>query len=201
MLINPTIDPYSIIKASFYQSTNPKKMEALFEDKKEEIKFRGSQDPDSFIFDNDFIKLEEKRLEELKIKIFPSKEQAIFHEHTRILYIKITNFIIINILYNRTFDKYLLYSIGLHDLSNKVYRKQMIPEKVNEILNDFNFDDNKLTANTILSVIKTGKNFNDVNSLILNKKPIYIGGSSNNNDYYQKYLKYKNKYLKLKNYL
>ena len=69
MLINPTIDPYSIIKASFYQSSNIKKMNALYELKKADIESLKSDESESYIFDKDFIEKEMEKLENLKIKI------------------------------------------------------------------------------------------------------------------------------------
>ena len=106
MLMNPTIDPYSIVKASFYQSSNFTKMTKLFELKKEDIELVKSDESESFIFETDFIEKEMEKIKKFKEKIRKNKFDKILDEHTRILYVKITNFIIINILYNRTFDKY-----------------------------------------------------------------------------------------------
>jgi len=195
MLINPDIDPYTIIKSSFYQSTNSKNIERLYEAILIRNEEKKSNDSMSFLFDNDFIEKQEKHLEELKEMIIPDEKNSVFDEHFRILYIKITNFIILNILYNRTFDKYLLYSIGINDKSNDIFRIKMIPEKVNKMLDDFNFDTTEMTASKIFSIIKTGKKFLDVNSDILKTKEYKLVGGS---IFYKKYLKYKNKYLKLK---
>jgi hypothetical protein len=220
MLINPTIDPYSIIKASFYQSSNIKKMNALYEIKKEDIESSKNDESEAFIFDTDFIEKEMEKLENLKIKIRKNKFDPILDEYTRILYVKITNFIIINILYNRTFDKYLLYSIGQHDRGADSFKKEMIPQKVNAMLNDFTFS----STENLIEIVKKGKNIIDVNALILQEKQkrpfemtddkpfflpkplivkneILLGGMLYNDKYYEKYLKYKKKYMKLKNHL
>jgi hypothetical protein len=238
MLINPTIDPYSIIKASFYQSSNPKKMSTLYELKKEDIESEKSNESESYIFETDFIEKQMEKIRNFKEKIRKNKFDKILDEHTRILYVKITNFIIINILYNRTFDKYLLYSIGQHDRSSNYFKKELIPQKVNIMLDDFKFS----SSENLIDIVKKGKNIIDVNSLILKeqqkrhfdlgddkpfflpklqplvKPPVYriytepelepkspkeisIGGGLNNDKYYEKYLKYKKKYMKLKNHI
>ena len=234
MLINPTIDPYSIIKASFYQSSNVKKMTKLYELKKEDIESQKNDESESFLFETDFIEKQMEKLRKFKEKIKKNKFDTILDEHTRVLYVKITNFIIINILYNRTFDKYLLYSIGQHDRSSDYFKKEMIPQKVNAMLDDFKFS----SSENLIDIVKKGKNIIDVNALILKeqqkrpfdlsedkpfflpkqqplaKPPVYriytepepkspkeisIGGGLNNDKYYEKYLKYKKKYMKLKN--
>jgi len=234
MLMNPTIDPYSIVKASFYQSSNIKKMTKLFELKKEDIELVKSDESESFIFETDFIEKEMEKIKKFKEKIRKNKFDKILDDHTRILYVKITNFIIINILYNRTFDKYLIYSIGQHELNSNIFKKEMIPQKVNAMLDNFTFS----SSENLIDIVRKGKKIIDVNSLILQEqqdrpfdlgedKPLFmpkqplekypnykidtsdksdtpkieisIGGGTNNDKYYEKYLKYKKKYMKLKN--
>ena len=215
---NPTINPYNIIKASFYQSSDITKMNLLFNDKKEVIERRKNtiEDPDSDIFNYDSIEVGITQINRLK-NFKENESSKIFDEQTRLLYIKITNLIIINILYNRSFDKYFLYSVETHSLVKDTFKKLFIPQKVDELLNDFKFPSTEMTAENIIKVVKTGQNIIDVNTLILREKrttPLVLneepsvfppfnmtGGGLNNDNYYKKYLKYKNKYMKLKKHL
>jgi len=134
-------------------------------------------------------------------------------EHIRLIYIKITNLILINILYNRLQNKYLLYSIEKGCMQDYC-EKKMIPEKVNELLDKLSFDETKLTKESILEKIKKGNLINNINSAILSDKSTVLNDYE---EYYyepiidlspvisivskEKYLKYKNKYLQLKNLL
>jgi hypothetical protein len=213
ILMNPNIHPYDIIKASFYQSSKISKMKKLFDGTLEHIEdIKNELSYAKAYFDIDFIKNQKLKLEKFKKKVEKNKLDVELLEHTRIVYIKITNLILINILYNRLHNKYLLYTLE-RGCQQDICEKKMIPEKVNEILNKLSFDETKLTKESILEIVKKGKNINDINSAILKDR------STVPNDYEEfyyeprvnplieafknkeKYLKYKKKYLQLKNLL
>jgi hypothetical protein len=214
ILINPTIQPYDIIKASFYQSSKVGRMQKLFEGTLENIDYIKNQtEYAKKMFDQDYIKNENLKLEKYKKKVEENKLNVDLLEHTRLVYIKITNLILINILYNRLQNKYLLYKIQ-EGCQQEYCEKKMIPEKVNEILDKLSFDGTKLTKESILKIVKTGKKINDINSAILKDKSTVP--SDYKEIYYEpridpmlaikpkeiflkKYLKYKKKYLQLKN--
>ena len=74
---------------------------------------------------------------------------------------------------------------------------QKFQEKIDSKLNNFKFPSTEMTAENIIRIVKNGKNILDVNSLILQEKkptPFVI------DNYFAKYLKYKQKYYNLKNY-
>jgi len=214
ILINPTIQPYDIIKASYYQSSKTGRMQKLFEGTLENIDYMKNQtEYAKKMFDQDYIKNEKLKLEKYKKKFEENKLNVDLLEHTRLVYIKITNLILINILYNRLQNKYLLYKIQ-EGCQQEFCEKKMIPEKVNEILDKLSFDGTKLTKESILKIVKTGKKINDINLEILKDKSIVP--SDYKQVYYEprinplsavlkpkdislkKYLKYKKKYLQLK---
>jgi len=228
ILINPTIKPYDIIKASYYQSSKIGKMQKIFNETLDKIDFMKNElEYVKTYFDQDYIKNQNLKFEKHNIKVEKNKLNVDFLEHTRLVYIKITNLILINILYNRFQNKYLLYSIE-RGCQGDICEKKMIPEKVNEILDKLSFDETKLTKESILEIIKRGKKINIINSAILKDKStvpndyeeLYfeprmdpLAEVQKNIDspsskyvkpevvYLEKYLKYKKKYLQLKNQL
>jgi hypothetical protein len=184
-------------------------------------------------FDQDYIKNQNLKFEKYKIKVEKNKLDVDFLEHTRLVYIKITNLILINILYNRFQNKYLLYSIE-RGCQRDICEKNMIPEKVNEILDKLSFNETKLSKESILEMIIRGRNIDSINSAILKDKStvpsdyeeLYfeprvdpLAEVQKNIDsplvppvplskyvkpepvFLEKYMKYKNKYLQLKNQL
>jgi hypothetical protein len=215
ILLNPTIEPYDIIKASYYQSSKISKMQKLFDRTIENIEDMENQlNYAKAYFDRDYIINQNLKFEKFKKKFERNNLDVELLEHTRIVYIKITNLILINILYNRLQNKYLLYTIE-EGCNQDICQKKMIPEKVNEILDKLSFDGTKLTKESILKIVKTGKKINDINSEILKDKSIVpsdykqvyyepridpISAVLKPKDIYlKKYLKYKKKYLQLKN--
>jgi len=181
MLINPNEKPSNIIKISFYQSTNKLKMERIYNLMKENISIFKKKSEFN-IFESDYF-------DKIKINDKVNNLDPIIQEHTRLLFIKITNFIIIDRFYNRIDDDLSLVSIDPLEekLKEKIYLK----------LKNFKFPSTEMTKENIIRIVKNGKNIIDVNSLILQEKkpsPFII------NNYFAKYLKYKQKYLLLKNY-
>jgi len=211
ILINPNIQPYDIIKASYYQSSKINRMHKLFNFAIESIEsIKNQLNYAKKYFDQDYIKNQNLRLEKDMKKIQENKVDVELLEHTRLVYIKITNLILINTLYNRLENKYLLYTLE-KGCQEDICEKKMIPEKVNEILDKLSFDEKKLTKESILEIIKRGKKINDINSVILKDKSTVPNDYQEYNSeprnnllefkYGEKYLKYKNKYLLLKNQL
>jgi hypothetical protein len=189
IIINPTIEPKDIIMKSFYQSSKKDEMDKLYN------KFKSIEN-DTYFFYSDYI---EKKREQFKYLLTP-----IFQNHKKILYIKVTNLIIINFLYNRIFYKsndginlledfkqYLEYHSSINSEEFKKYLdyySSINSEEINTILDNFTFNGN-LTMENILDTIKIGANSN-INDLILKDQSELEAK--------KKYLKYKNKYLKLK---
>jgi hypothetical protein len=168
--MNPTINPYDIIKSSYYQSSKFNKMEDIFNSNvKDQIDYIKNKDNYENIFSDNFLKEKNKMYEELKKKFETNSLNNIFYEHSRIIYIKITNLILLNILYNRIDNKYLLFSLKT-ECTHKFCLTSFIPEKVNDIIDKLSFDRNKLTKEKILEKILKGIRINDLNSLILSDK-------------------------------
>ena len=160
ILINQNINPYDIIKSSYYQSSNLTKMESIFDNIKNKIEKFST---------NYFIESNEN-YEKLKEKFERKKLNDYVYEHKRIIYIKITNLILLNILYNRIDNKYLLFSLEKKCIQD-ICLKTFIPEKVNDIIDKLSFDKTNLTTKeNILEKIKDGLKINDLNSLILSDK-------------------------------
>jgi hypothetical protein len=215
ILMNPTIQPYDIIKASYYQSSKISKMQKIFDGTLEHIEdIKNQLVYAKAFFDIDYIKIQKLKFEKYKKRIEKNKLDVELLEHTRLVYIKITNLILINLLYNRLQNKYLLYTLE-KGCQRDICEKKMIPEKVNEILDKLSFDENKLTKESIIEIVKKGKNINDINSAILKDKStvpidyeeLYFEPRIDPLKeafkpkvvYLEKYLKYKKKYLQLKN--
>ena len=209
IIINPTIDPTVIIKATFYQTSDIKKMLEIYQYNLSNVHYNYFKDEDvRKIFDKNYIKNLKEGNEEFKHDLEQNELNIEVLENSRILYIKITNLILLNILYNRLKDKYLLYSFQ-EKCNQKICLKNLIPEKVNEILNRFSFSFGPLTKENIISEVLEGKPIELVNYLILldkdiqsfdyEKPEIRVGYAQNiPNSWKNKYLKYKKKYLALK---
>jgi hypothetical protein len=193
-------------------------MDEIFKEIKNEHQYQKETEGSTKIFRNDYLVMVEKENEELKRKIVndenntnflddKNRVEKIFLDVTRILYIKITNLIILNIIYNRLQNKYLLFSIqeGCRGL---LCVKKIVPEKVNELLNKFTISNIPLTNDNIISTVLEGRPIENINHLILlDKDPLTNDFEEDVFSYYQanpvyihmnKYLKYKSKYLNLK---
>lgn len=163
ILINPTLNVYDIIRTSFYQSDDEViiqlKYDLITNKIKENKEKKESDEYEEFYKELYNIKktnnLTKKKVEYLSAQLI---------EFNRILYIKITNLILINIIYNRIDNEYLLYSM---DFSYMSPIKKMIPQKVDKILNKFLFNADPITKKSIIDIIKKGQNISEINKLIL----------------------------------
>jgi hypothetical protein len=121
-------------------------------------------------------------------------------ELRRKLFYKITNLQTLNILYNKTFDKYINYSIV--PPGEKYYSvTKFIPQKADELLNDFILPgvDSSLglveLREAIINTVIAGELLPKVNEKINATLP------RGTLTYEEKYRKYKQKYLMLKSLL
>ena len=217
IIMNPKINPFEIIKASYFQTNNIVNMNEIFKEIKNDHQYQKETEGSTKIFRNDYLEMVEKENEELKRKIVNDENntnfvddnnrvEKIFLDVTRILYIKITNLIILNIIYNRLQNKYLLFSIQ-EGCTGLLCIKKIVPEKVNELLNKFTISNIPLTNDNIISTVLEGRPIENINHLILlDKDPLTNDFEEDVYNYYQanpdytmnKYLKYKSKYLNLK---
>ena len=163
ILINPTLNVYDIIRTSLYQSDDEVmiqlKYESIINKIKENKEKKESDESEEFLKELYNIK---KTNNLIKKKVGYLSAQLI--EFNRILYIKITNIILINIIYNRIDNEHLLYSM---DFSYMSPVKNMIPQKVDKILNKFSFNTGPITKESIIDIIKKGQNISEINKLIL----------------------------------
>lgn len=205
IIMNPEINPFEIIKASYFQTNDLSKMNIIFEETKQGNKDIKNYKEPIEMFRNDFLETLKERNALFKRKLETDGFDKGFYDVTRILYVKITNLIILNIIYNRLQNKYLLFSIQ-EDCKQELCVKKMVPEKVNELLNKFTISNIPLTNDNILSAVLEGKPIENLNHLILlDKKPLTDDFEEEPEDYVlqniilrNKYLKYKSKYLNLK---
>jgi hypothetical protein len=180
-------------------------MNKIFEETKQENKDKRNYKEQIEIFRNDFLEILKEKNAIFKRKLETDDFDKGFFDATRILYIKITNLIILNIIYNRLQNKYLLFSIQ-EDCKQELCVKKMVPEKVNELLNKFTILNIPLTNDNILSLVLEGKPIENLNHLILlDKEPLTKDFEEGPADFVfqevflrNKYLKYKSKYLNLK---
>jgi hypothetical protein len=205
IIMNPDINPFEIIKASYFQTNDLSKMNKIFEETKQENKDKRNYKEQIEIFRNDFLEILKEKNAIFKRKLETDDFDKGFFDATRILYIKITNLIILNIIYNRLQNKYLLFSIQ-EDCKQELCVKKMVPEKVNELLNKFTILNIPLTNDNILSLVLEGKPIENLNHLILlDKEPLTKDFEEGPEDFVfqevflrNKYLKYKSKYLNFK---
>ena len=203
IIINPIINSYDIIRYDFFQTSNSLKMKSIFQ-------YYIKKNFDQKIESNEIISVEEDidYLIKNKEKIINNANNPIIHELRYKLYIKITNFLFINILYNYNYfhglDKYfpkfsfLQYIIlNIDDVSHTIYN--MLPTSSVFMKED-------IVDNDILLGILQDLTINDISikdpafsKTIDIIKFIMSYSSSVNNKYYHKYYKYKNKYYKLAN--
>lgn len=165
ILNNPTINSYDIVKSVCYQSSNLEKMKDIYEEIKlnvEEIKSSSNVQ----LFDYDNLDKKYKILDDREKAFYSNKKNDSIIDRNKLIYIKITNFILLNCYYNRIDNKYLLNRI-IQGCPNDECIAEMIPAKVNEILDKLTFNNNPLTKELILDTIKTGINILDLNANIL----------------------------------
>jgi hypothetical protein len=208
--MNPTIEPTEIIKATFYQTTDVSKMLNIYEFNLSNVYYNNDLKDEDIkkLFDKDYIINLKESNKEYKHDLEQNELNIEVLENSRILYIKITNLILLNILYNRFNNKYLLYSFQ-EKCNRNLCLKNLIPQKVNELLDRFSFSFGPLTKENIISEVLEGKPIELVNYLILLDKEIQsfdyeepeirVGYTQQiPNGWKNKYLKYKKKYLDLK---
>lgn len=205
IIMNPEINPFEIIKASYFQTNDLSKMYKIFEETKEDNKYIRNYKEPIEMFRMDYLETLKEKNAFFKRKLDTDGFDGGFFDATRILYVKITNLIILNIIYNRLQNKYLLFSVQ-EDCNQELCVKKMVPEKVNELLNKFTILNIPLTNDNILTEVLEGKPIENLNHLILlDKEPLTDDFEEEPEDFVlqqmilgNKYLKYKSKYLNLK---
>ena len=205
IIMNPDINPFEIVKASYFQTNELSKMNTIFKETKEENKYIRNYKEPIEMFRMNYPEILKENNAIFKRKLETDSFDKDFFDATRILYIKITNLIILNIIYNRLQNKYLLFSVQ-EDCKQELCVKKMVPEKVNELLNKFTILNIPLTNDNILTEVLEGKPIENLNHLILlDKEPLTDDFEEEPEDFVlqrmilrNKYLKYKNKYLNLK---
>jgi len=165
ILMNPLINVYDIIKTSLYQSDDKIMMISKYNHILEYIKMNNDKDFDktTIEFYKELFDIRNKH-ETFNINLIYKSATEL--EYSKIIYQKITNLILINIIYNRLDNKYLLYSMKTSYISRNIF-KDLIPEKVDKILDEFSFDASPITKESIINKIKGGVNILELNKLIL----------------------------------
>jgi hypothetical protein len=165
ILMNPLISVYDIIKTSLYQSDDKIMIQSKYNYILKQIEKNKDTDNDKMIIESykDLYDIRNKHeISDVKLIFKPAPEI----EYSKIIYQKITNLILINIIYNRLDRKHLLYSVNIIDNSKGIYKK-LVPEEVNEVLDEFSFDASPITKESIINKIKVGMNILELNKLIL----------------------------------
>lgn len=198
ILMNESIDPYVIIKATFFQTKDKDIMKKIIDD------YLGKEEDDENkkkdnIFHKDFVTHMNQYIENGR-KDMSTLYEPVTIELRRTLFYKITNLQTLNILYNKTFDKYINYSIV--PPGEKYYSvTKFIPQKADELLNDFILPgvDSSLglveLREAIINTVIAGELLPKVNEKINATLP------RGTLTYEEKYRKYKQKYLMLKSLL
>ena len=207
--MNQKIDPYTIIKGTFFQTIDEPKMRGILEsqiyDLQSILNDKSSTKP--YFLNKNYINEANTEIEEAK-RDLPSFLTPDSKELSRKTFFKITNFLLLNILYNKISDKYLSYKYSKTS-EEELTLNTFIAPKVDEILKDFSLPEldtslpeDDLKRDFIDKVLK-GELLVEVNAKIVAAKPItpLVLESKYQyaqNDYKTKYLKYKSKYLELK---
>jgi hypothetical protein len=186
IILNKNLDPYIIIKATFYQTVDIEKMKKILDFQISDIQKYNKLDK-LFFLQKDYISSELKKIEE-NIHNLELKETNEIFLLRRKLFLKITNFLLLNVLYNKSYDKYLSYKIK--DDGDKF--NNFIPQKVDELLNNYSLPD----FNNLLCSDVFRKTF--INRIIEGELLIDINKKIDLISFKEKYLKYKTKYLQLK---
>lgn len=191
ILMNDTIDPYIIIKCTFFQSNDEKIMKKILDEKLEK-----DNTEKYHLFHKDFISTMNKYIEDGKkdMLTFYTPE---FIELQRKLFFKITNLQTLNVLYNKTFDKYINYSL-IPPSEQQYSFSKFIPQKADDLLQDFTLPGVNPSLGVvelreaIIKTVITGELLPRVNEKINATLP------KGTLTYEEKYKKYKQKYLVLK---
>jgi hypothetical protein len=197
ILMNDTLDPYLIIKATFFQTKDEKIMKNIIDNylhkNLSEDAVKGN------LFHKDYVTYTNKYIEDVK-KNMSTLYDPITIELRRTLFFKITNLQTLNIIYNKTFDKYINYSI-IPPAKKNISITKFIPQKADDLLKEFTLPgvDPSLGLDelreAILNTVIAGELLPKVNEKISATLPKGIL------TYEEKYLKYKQKYLMLKSLL
>ena len=215
ILINPTLNPYDIIKYSFYQTDNIQEMNKIYEEYK--INNFEDQIKDDIVRLNiqDFLienKLDEKieKLKQNKTIIINRLSNIALIKHQKILYVKITNLLLLIAKYNlmknkNIFEKYYDLHRSIFENSFEDRDKLLSYDDIdfwkNSLTNNLNFKTpfSSETADDIIKSVNKGENYSNLIHYILYDDRDITKIMKKDGGYFQKYLKYKAKYLELKN--
>jgi len=209
ILMNQTIDPYTVIKGTFFQTIDEPKMRGILESQVYDLQsiLNYESSPHPYFFNKNYIDEANANIEEAKREL-PTFLTPDSNELARKTFFKITNFLLLNILYNKISDKYLSYKYSKTS-QGEITLNTFIAPKVDEILKNFSLHglDTTLPEDDLkrafIDKVLEGELLVEVNAKIVAAKPTtplvleskyqYV-----QNDYKTKYLKYKSKYLDLK---
>ena len=206
ILMNPTIDPYTIIKATFFQTTEETRMRRILKIQLYDIQgiLNSNDSPNPYFFYKNYITEANESIDQAKSEL-PTELTPDDNQLVRKIFIKITNFLLLNVLYNKSNDKYLSYKYSRTGEGDYTENKFIAP-KVDEILKDFTLNGVDFTLpkedfqRNYIDRVLAGELLVDVNRKIDATKPIEPLALENKYQsvYKEKYLKYKSKYLALK---
>lgn len=206
ILMNQTIDPYMIIKATFFQTIDESRMKNILKHQIYDIQsiLNSDDKPNNYFFNKNYIDDANKNIDEAKSEL-PTELTPDDNQLVRKLFIKITNFLLINVIYNKSNDKYLSYKYSKTGEGEYTENKFIAP-KVDEILKDYTLDGVDFTLpkedfqRAFIDRVLAGELLVEVNRKIEATKPTVslVLENKYQSIYKQKYLKYKSKYLALK---
>jgi len=194
ILMNESIDPYIIIKCTLFQNNDEKIMRKILNnilDNNDNKKYNP--------FHKDFVSTMKTTIDKAKKDMLTIYKPEII-ELQRKLFFKITNLQTLNIMYNKTFDKYINYSL-IPPSEQQYSFSKFIPQKADDLLQDFTLSgvDPSLglveLREAIINTVIAGELLPRVNEKINATLP------KGTLTYEEKYLKYKQKYLMLKSLL
>jgi hypothetical protein len=148
------------------------------------------------LFHKDYVTYMNKYIEDAKKNMLTLYDPTTI-ELRRTLFFKITNLQTLNIIYNKTFDKYINYSI-IPPAKKYISITKFIPQKADDLLKEFTLPgvDPSLGLDelreAIINTVIAGELLPKVNEKISTTLP------KGTLTYEEKYLKYKQKYLLLK---
>jgi hypothetical protein len=194
ILMNDSFDPYLIIKATFFQTKDEKIMKKIIDNYLH--KNLSEDDMKGTLFHKDYVTYMNKYIEDAKKNMSTLYDPTTI-ELRRTLFFKITNLQTLNIIYNKTFDKYINYSI-IPPAKKYISITKFIPQKADDLLKEFTLPgvDPSLGLDelreAIINTVIAGELLPKVNEKISTTLP------KGTLTYEEKYLKYKKKYLLLK---
>jgi hypothetical protein len=223
MLINPSVNPHYIIKFAFYQTSNRRDMKEIYNEFKtkridESLLDLSSRD----LLSKDRMKKKLKSLQIYKNQIISELSNPALLVHHKMLHIKITNLLYIISKYNLMANKkyfiekspILFSNIKPTMITTDIKGKENIvhPIVMNysfenydyifKILDNLKFKEplDSSIKEKILEAVINGINSTEIYELIIGLNPNNKTSSKQaGGDYYNKYLKYKMKYLEFKN--